>query len=135
MFTKYYRRSIQVILLFMGLGLLTQACGNTVAEETKSISIDGSSTVFPITDSITKNFNAENEEGINVDVGFSGSVGGFRKFCNGETDINNASVPIPQEAMAECKKKMVLLILNYLWLLMPLRWWLIRVMIGLILLR
>ncbi|AUC59676.1 ABC-type uptake system substrate-binding component [Cyanobacterium sp. HL-69] len=104
MFTKYYRRSIQVILLFMGLGLLTQACGNTVAEETKSISIDGSSTVFPITDSITKNFNAENEEGINVDVGFSGSVGGFRKFCNGETDINNASVPIPQEAMAECKK-------------------------------
>lgn len=98
-FTHY-----QVLLVCLGIMVFGQACGNTVAQESKSISIDGSSTVFPITDSITKKFNQDNEEGINVNVGFSGSVGGFRKFCSGETDINNASVPIPKEAMEECKQ-------------------------------
>jgi len=104
MITKYDLKLIQVILLCVGLGVLTQACGNNAAQETKPISIDGSSTVFPITNLITKKFNEENEQGITANVGFSGSVGGFRKFCNGETDINNASVPIPKEAMAECRK-------------------------------
>ncbi|MGY6529390.1 MAG: PstS family phosphate ABC transporter substrate-binding protein [Cyanobacterium sp.] len=98
------RKLIQTILLCIGLGISAQACGNSVAQESQSISIDGSSTVFPITDLITRNFNAENESEISVNVGFSGSVGGFRKFCNGETDINNASVPIPKQAMEECKK-------------------------------
>ncbi|AFZ48688.1 phosphate ABC transporter substrate-binding protein, PhoT family [Cyanobacterium stanieri PCC 7202] len=104
MITIQRRKFNQFFLLLLALGFLTQACGNTNAEEPKSISIDGSSTVFPITDLITKNFNQENEQGIDVNVGFSGSVGGFRKFCNGETDINNASVPIPKEAMEECRK-------------------------------
>jgi len=101
---KNYPKLIQVILLCIGLGILTQSCENNTVPEIKSISIDGSSTVFPITDLITKKFNEENEQGIIANVGFSGSVGGFRKFCNGETDINNASVPIPREAMEECRK-------------------------------
>lgn len=104
MINKCNVKLIQVILLCVGVGFLTQACGNTVAQKSKSISIDGSSTVFPITDLVTKNFNAENEDKISVNVGLSGSVGGFRKFCSGETDINNSSVPIPKEAMEECKK-------------------------------
>lgn len=95
---------IQVFLLCAGLALLAQACGEKTSQEIKPISIDGSSTVYPITELITNKFNEENPNGVEVNVGFSGSVGGFRKFCNGETDINNSSVPIPKEAMEECKR-------------------------------
>ena len=92
------------VFLVLGLGVLVQGCNENVVLEMKPISIDGSSTVFPITELITNTFNEQNEQDITVQVGFSGSVGGFRKFCAGETDINNSSVPIPSEAMAECRK-------------------------------
>ncbi|WP_052312595.1 PstS family phosphate ABC transporter substrate-binding protein [Geminocystis herdmanii] len=86
------------------LSLLLTACGETKPEESKTVSIDGSSTVFPITNLIVEKFNALDSDDISVDSNFSGSIGGFRNFCEGKTDINNASVPIPQRFMEECKK-------------------------------
>lgn len=86
------------------LSLLLTACGDTKPEESKTVSIDGSSTVFPITNLIVEKFNALDTDDISVESNFSGSIGGFRKFCEGKTDINNSSVPIPESFMEECKK-------------------------------
>lgn len=60
-----------------------------------TISIDGSSTVFPITQAVAEEFQIANP-GVQVPVAFSGTGGGFKKFCNGETDLNDASRPIKE---------------------------------------
>ncbi len=65
------------------------------------IKVDGSSTVFPITEAVAEEFQAANR--IQVTVGISGTGGGFKKFCRGETDVQNASRPISKEEMANCK--------------------------------
>ncbi|MFB8791688.1 MAG: PstS family phosphate ABC transporter substrate-binding protein [Potamolinea sp.] len=68
------------------------------------IKIDGSSTVYPITKAITEKFQTEKGNIVQVDVKFSGTGGGFKKFCAGETDINNASRPILKEEMEACNQ-------------------------------
>ena len=70
---------------------------------TAAIEIDGSSTVFPITDEVAKRYQFENTDAPTINVSFSGTGGGFRKFCAGETQISNASRPISSEEMAACK--------------------------------
>jgi phosphate transport system substrate-binding protein len=65
------------------------------------IEIDGSSTVFPITEAMAEEFMADNP-GTRVTVGVSGTGGGFRKFCAGETVISNASRPVKQEELDAC---------------------------------
>jgi phosphate transport system substrate-binding protein len=69
----------------------------------QSISIDGSSTVYPLTDEVVKEYQFEHEDEPQFTVAFSGTTGGFRKFCAGETDISNASRPITAEEMEACK--------------------------------
>lgn len=73
------------------------------AVSTPDIEVDGSSTVFPITDAAAKEFQKENAN-VNVSVEFSGTTGGFRKFCAGETDISNASRPISAEEIVACRE-------------------------------
>lgn len=69
----------------------------------KIVAIDGSSTVYPITEAIAEEFQKVNPD-IKVTVGISGTGGGFKRFVRGETDINDASRPIsPTEAEA-CKR-------------------------------
>ena len=69
-----------------------------------AIAIDGSSTVYPISDEVAKEYQFEKAEAApSIDVAFSGTTGGFRKFCAGETDINGASRPITKDEMAACK--------------------------------
>jgi phosphate transport system substrate-binding protein len=65
------------------------------------VSVDGSSTVFPLTSVAGELFEAES--GNAVTVGTSGTGGGFEKFCKGETDISNASRPIKDEEQAACE--------------------------------
>lgn len=67
-----------------------------------SIAIDGSSTVFPITQAAAEAFQGENG-GVQVTVGESGTGGGFEKFCAGETSISDASRPIEPEEISACK--------------------------------
>lgn len=72
---------------------------------TPGIQIDGSSTVFPISDAIVKAFKqTQGDKAGQIDVKFSGTGGGFRKFCAGQTDINDASRPILKEEMEICGK-------------------------------
>ncbi len=67
------------------------------------VKIDGSSTVYPITEGIAEDFQKAKKNAIKVTVGISGTGGGFKKFCRGETDISNASRPILTKEMADCK--------------------------------
>ncbi len=65
------------------------------------VQIDGSSTVFPITEAVAEAFKFEND-GVNVTVGVSGTGGGFKRFCGGETDISGASRPVRAKEIALC---------------------------------
>jgi phosphate transport system substrate-binding protein len=67
------------------------------------VRIDGSSTVFPITEGIAEDFQKGQRGRIKVTVGISGTGGGFKKFCRGEVDIQNASRPIMEKEMGDCK--------------------------------
>ncbi|HEX2796786.1 MAG TPA: PstS family phosphate ABC transporter substrate-binding protein, partial [Immundisolibacter sp.] len=65
------------------------------------IEIDGSSTVYPITEAVAEEFQMASG-GTKVTVGISGTGGGFKRFCRGETDISDASRPILKEEMILC---------------------------------
>lgn len=67
------------------------------------IKIDGSSTVYPITEAVAEEFQRAHP-GVKVVVGISGTGGGFKKFCAGETDISNASRPIKASEIEACQK-------------------------------
>jgi phosphate transport system substrate-binding protein len=68
-----------------------------------SIRIDGSSTVAPLSAAAKELFEATPEgQGVSITVGQSGTGGGFKKFCAGETDISDASRPIKDEESAAC---------------------------------
>jgi phosphate transport system substrate-binding protein len=67
------------------------------------IKIDGSSTVYPITEAVAEEFQKSKKNAIKVTVGISGTGGGFKKFCRDETDFSNASRPITKSEMEQCK--------------------------------
>lgn len=68
------------------------------------IKIDGSSTVYPVTEAVAEDFQKAKKGAVRVTVGISGTGGGFKKFCRGETDISNASRPILAQEMEACKQ-------------------------------
>jgi phosphate transport system substrate-binding protein len=74
------------------------------SQQNSSIKIDGSSTVYPITQAIAQEFKTSNKETLDLSVNFSGTSGGFKRFCTGETDISNASRPILTKEMEACKQ-------------------------------
>ena len=67
------------------------------------VRIDGSSTVFPIAEAVSEEFQLEERGGVRVTVGLSGTGGGFKKLCRGDADISNASRPILTEEMEACR--------------------------------
>jgi phosphate transport system substrate-binding protein len=70
----------------------------------KIVKIDGSSTVFPVTEAVAEDFQKAKKQQVKVTVGISGTGGGFKKFCRAETDISNASRPILKAEMTDCAK-------------------------------
>ncbi|MFN3535802.1 MAG: PstS family phosphate ABC transporter substrate-binding protein, partial [Desulfatiglandales bacterium] len=70
------------------------------------IRADGSSTVYPITQAVAEEFTTRNPQ-VKVTVAFSGTGGGFKKFCRGETDIQNASRPILPQELQVCRENKV----------------------------
>ncbi|WP_086688929.1 PstS family phosphate ABC transporter substrate-binding protein [Nostoc sp. T09] len=73
------------------------------SQSVSTIKVDGSSTVFPITEAAAEEFQKSQGGRVRVTVGISGTGGGFKKFCRGETDISDASRPILQKEIADCK--------------------------------
>src|SRR5262245_31003532 len=88
--------------MWRGLAAAVLAAGLVPAAqaEEKLIKIDGSSTVFPITEAVAEEFMKGGQA--QVTVGISGTGGGFKKFCRGETDISDASRPILRKEMDAC---------------------------------
>ncbi len=107
------------LFLLLLAGLLLAACGSDGSPPSTSetsqdadsgttalagdILIDGSSTVYPITEAMAEEFGLENRN-VRVTVGISGTGGGFKKFCAGETDISDASRPIKASEIQQCQE-------------------------------
>jgi phosphate transport system substrate-binding protein len=92
-------KKLVLSLFILGLFMLSQR-----AAQAQLIQIDGSSTVFPITEAVAEEFQKAKKGKIKVTVGISGTGGGFKKFCRGETDISDASRPITSKEIADCKE-------------------------------
>jgi phosphate transport system substrate-binding protein len=109
---KRRTHTLVVVPAGIALALTLAACGgdNQAAaggEGGENVSgevvVDGSSTVQPLT-AAAGEFFAEEQSGVNVSVATSGTGGGFEKFCQGQTDISNASRPIKDEEAALCEE-------------------------------
>ncbi|CAG9933092.1 Protein SphX [Candidatus Nitrotoga arctica] len=94
--------SLKVLGVTAALSILMST--PTTAGAVAIIKIDGSSTVYPVTEAVTEEFQKSKKDAIKVTVGISGTSGGFKKLCRGEIDIANASRPILSEEMKECNK-------------------------------
>jgi phosphate transport system substrate-binding protein len=106
-----------LLLPLVATGFLLASCGskstsegeskNTAAGEAEriqgEIKIDGSSTVYPITEAVAEEFRADQPD-VKVTVGVSGTGGGFKKFGRGEIDINDASRPMKEQEAAVCQE-------------------------------
>jgi phosphate transport system substrate-binding protein len=100
--------SLKRIWIAIGIGIGIAAAGAFVCAapataQQRIVKIDGSSTVYPITEAVAEEFQIARKQSIQVTVGISGTGGGFKKFCRGETDISDASRPILKKEMEDCK--------------------------------
>ena len=94
-----------VLSTLAGVGAVAVSCSSSADNATledQTITVDGSSTVYPITVAIAEQYAANQSQEVAVDVSFSGTGDGFEKFCTGETVINNASRPISRDEMQTC---------------------------------
>ncbi len=91
------RRPVQIAVTLLGLASVA------ISAQGQVVKIDGSSTVYPVTEGVAEDFQKSKKGAIKVTVGISGTGGGFKKFCRGETDISNASRPIQKKEMDDCK--------------------------------
>src|SRR4030043_1134851 len=99
---KWLRR-VAIIIGLSTIALL-HGMGGLAWSQDKIIKIDGSSTVYPITEAVAEEFQKAKRGTVRVTVGISGTGGGFKKFSRGETDISDASRPIVKKEMDACKE-------------------------------
>src|SRR4030043_2456835 len=99
---KWLRR-VAIIIGLSTIALL-HGMGGLAWSQEKIIKIDGSSTVYPITEAVAEEFQNLKRGAVKVTVGISGTGGGFKKFSRGETDISDASRPITKKEMDACKQ-------------------------------
>jgi phosphate transport system substrate-binding protein len=98
MLEQKYKTVLLVAALLLGvLGIMPKSVKAQVVQ------VDGSSTVFPITEAMAEEFQKAKKGKVKVTVGIAGTGGGFKKFCRGETDISDASRPILKQEMEACK--------------------------------
>lgn len=112
------KTSMRKIAIIISITLLISACGNKKESQKNNaeskqlngtISIDGSSTVFPVTEAVAEEFRSI-QPNVKVTIGVSGTGGGFKKFSRGETNISNASRPIKDKEIEACNENSI----NYL---------------------
>ena len=91
-------KAVLLIGVLMGvLGIIPRSARAQVVQ------IDGSSTVFPVTEAVAEEFQKTKKGKVKVTVGIAGTGGGFKKFCRGEIDISDASRPILKQEIEACK--------------------------------
>jgi phosphate transport system substrate-binding protein len=86
-------------------GAIAATLAASAMAQTPLVRIDGSSTVYPVTEAVAEEFQKAENGRTRVTVGISGTGGGFKKFCRGETDISGASRPILKAEMEACAKE------------------------------
>lgn len=96
------KKALELAVKMTGVGALVAGMFAAQAAHAGLVKIDGSSTVFPVTEAVAEDFQKATKGKTKVTVGISGTGGGFKKFCRGETDISNASRPILKKEMEEC---------------------------------
>ncbi|MFZ4674135.1 MAG: substrate-binding domain-containing protein [Nodosilinea sp.] len=96
MFNRYALAGVVTAAMAAGI-----TAPSAFSQGSNVVLIDGSSTVFPISEAMAEEFMADNR-GTQVTVGVSGTGGGFKKFCAGEIDVTGASRPIKQEEKDAC---------------------------------
>lgn len=101
---SYARLGVAAAVVALSASLIPAAFSQQGAPVVR---IDGSSTVYPVTEAAAEQFQKAQGGKIRVTVGISGTGGGFKKFCRGETDISNASRPILAQEMEICKQNKV----------------------------
>lgn len=109
-------KELKNVLLLLLVFIFAASCNTKEASKnditvdpanlTGSIKIDGSSTVYPITEAVAEEFKNEFPK-VQVTIGVSGTGGGFKKFGRGETDISNASRPIKDSEAQDCKANQI----------------------------
>ena len=87
--------------LRLGAAITATLIASATALGAGTVLVDGSSTVYPITEAVAEEFQSVGG-GTRVTVGISGTGGGFKRFCRGETDIADASRPILKDEMVAC---------------------------------
>ena len=92
--------NIKFAAAWVSAGVLSLAAARVVSAQT--VKVDGSSTVFPITEAVAEEYQIQKRGKVRVTVGISGTGGGFKRFCHGETDVSDASRPILAAEMATC---------------------------------
>jgi phosphate transport system substrate-binding protein len=95
------KKSMASIFGLLGVLAATVVPGIAAAADS-TIKVDGSSTVFPITEAVAEEYQISKRGKVHVTVGIAGTGGGFKKFCRGETDVSDASRPITAAEMAIC---------------------------------
>jgi len=93
-----------LVITMAGCGQTANEGGQEEGAPAALITLDGSSTVFPIAEAVAEEFGKANPNMRTPTVGISGTGGGFQKFCRGETDITNASRPIRPAEIEACQK-------------------------------
>ena len=83
--------------------LMAAAVAAAAPVHAQIVKVDGSSTVFPITEAVAEDFQKAKKNAIKVTVGISGTGGGFKKFCRNEIDVADASRPILKKEMDDCR--------------------------------
>lgn len=98
------KKKLLSIGLVLGAAVLSMQGSLATAERMKgTVSLDGSSTVFPISEAVAEEFGSVQPR-VRVTVGVSGTGGGFKKFFAGEIDINDASRPIKPSEVIKAKE-------------------------------
>jgi phosphate transport system substrate-binding protein len=87
----------------LSMFVLAALAGAPHAHAAETVKVDGSSTVFPITEAMAEEFQKAEKGAVQVTVGISGTGGGFKKFCRGEIDVSDASRPILKKEMDDCR--------------------------------
>ena len=95
-------RSRKLLTTLAAVIVAVSAVRPAIAADT-IIAIDGSSTVYPITEAVAEEFQTAKKGTVNVTVGISGTGGGFKKFVRSETDISDASRPISEKELADAR--------------------------------
>jgi phosphate transport system substrate-binding protein len=98
-----FKRWLVMMALALTATTLAIAVPAVNSQSKPIVKVDGSSTVYPITEAVAEDFQAARQGAVQVTVGVSGTGGGFKKFCAGETDISNASRPIKAEEQKACQ--------------------------------